>query len=105
MHVTRVAEALAEGRSCSENDTYCTLDPRSSGQTAQTPVNPEQQPRFSEVIVFVIGGGCYSEYFNLMEMVKQKVQTPGGLRSIYYGSSELMSGAAFMSQLENLGTV
>lgn len=101
MHVTRVAEALAEGRSCQENDTFCTLDPRRLGQSGS---NPEQQPRYSEVIVFVVGGGCYSEYFNLMEMVKLKLQTPGGLKNIYYGSSELMSGTGFMSQLERLGT-
>jgi hypothetical protein len=103
MYVTRVAEALSEGRACQENDTYCTLDPRKLGTSA--PGSNEQAPRYSEVIVFVIGGGCYSEYFNLMEMVKQKLQTPGGLKNIYYGSTELMSGPGFMEQLEHLGAV
>ena len=102
MHVTRIAEALAEGRTCPENDTYCTLDPRRLGAPQSN--NSEQQPRYSEVIVFVIGGGCYSEYFNLMESVKQNLQTSGGIKSIYYGSTELMSGASFMSQLERSGS-
>lgn len=104
MHVTRVAEALAEGRSCPENDSYCTLDPRKLGPPSSSGGASEQQPRYSDVIVFVIGGGCYSEYFNLMEIVKQNLQTAGGLKHIYYGSTELLSGPEFMSQLERSGS-
>lgn len=104
MHVTRIAEALAEGRSCPENDTYCSLDPRRLGATAAGGHYSEQQQiRYSEVIVFVIGGGCYSEYFNLMEIVKQNVQNSGGLKRIYYGSTEFLSGPTFLSQLERSG--
>ena len=101
MQVTRISESLAEGRACQENDSYITLDPRKSAVASQA---PDSMLRFSEVIVFVIGGGCYSEYFNLMELMKQKLATPGGLRNIYYGCTEIISGNNFLSQLEKLGS-
>ena len=101
MQVTRITEALAEGRACQENDTYVLLDPRKSAVGAQAPESPM---RFADVIVFVVGGGCYAEYFNLMELVKQKQANPGGLRNVYYGCTELLSGGSFMAQLEQLGS-
>jgi hypothetical protein len=102
MAVTRVVDALSEGRACSEMDTYAYLDPR---RPANAPLSADVAARFSDVIVFVIGGGCYSEYFNLMELQKQKQTQPGGLRNVYYGCTELVNGAQFMGQLENLGSM
>jgi hypothetical protein len=104
MAVTRVVDALSEGRACSEMDTYAYLDPR---KPANAPLSaaPGDAARYSDVIVFVIGGGCYSEYFNLMELQKQKQTQPGGLRNVYYGCTELVNGAQFLGQLEKLGSM
>ena len=57
------------------------------------------------MIVFVVGGGCYSEFANLQELLKDKSSTSGGyLKNIAYGSTEILTGDDFMSQLEILGT-
>jgi hypothetical protein len=31
MYVSRVVDALSEGKACPEDDTFCTLDPRAPG--------------------------------------------------------------------------
>jgi sec1 family domain-containing protein 1 len=58
--------------------------------------------KFSDVIVFMVGGGCYSEFYNLQELIKQKAGS-GALRTVTYGCSELVSGDSFVEQLERLG--
>lgn len=90
---------LAEGRSCPEDDSFLYLDPRSPSSSSS------KGEKYSDVIVFVLGGGCYSEFFNLQELLKDK--GPGGssggaLRNIIYGCSELLSGDEFVDQLERL---
>ncbi len=60
-NVTKLVEALAEGRSGAEYDNYCYLDAKvkiSGGSI-------NKATRFPNVIVFIMGGGCYSECFNL----------------------------------------
>ena len=95
-YITRVVDNLAEGRPCTEDDSFCTIDPRSPDSI------PEKGVRYSEVIVFVLGGGTYGEYDNLQELLKQKA-SGGALRSIAYGCSELTSGDEFFNQLIGLG--
>ena len=73
--------------------TSCCLTRLSDGRTY----------RFSEVIVFAIGGGCYAEHNNLQELVRQRHGAGGVLRSVLYGCSELLSGDHFLAQLEILG--
>jgi len=61
-----------------------------------------------------MGGGCYSEYFNLQESLILKIkqgqgqshlQTGGNkLRSVIYGCSELSSGDKFLTQLQALAS-
>ena len=95
-YITRVVDNLAEGRPCTEDDSFCTLDPRNLDSM------PEKGVRYGEVIVFVLGGGTYGEYDNLQELLKQKA-SGGALKSIAYGCSELASGDAFFTQLIALG--
>lgn len=78
LYITRVVDNLAEGRACPEDDSFCTLDPRArvgagAGAGAAEGSAGESQ-KYSEVIVFVVGGGCYTEYSNLQELLKQKVR-------------------------------
>lgn len=54
VYVTRVVELLAEGKACAEDDMFCTLDPR---LRAGDSVLELKGQKYSEVIVFVIGGG------------------------------------------------
>jgi len=98
LYVTQVVDALSQGRNCPENDSYCSLDPRVA---AGAPVDFKSQT-FSEIIVFMVGGGCYTEYFNLQELKKHKTST-GSLNNIVYGCSELVSGGPFLEQLKLLG--
>lgn len=101
LYVTKVVESLSEGRSCVEDDSFCALDPRGR----QGDVVDIRGQKYSEVIVFVMGGGCYSEFFNLQDLLKHKGASAGGnLRNIIYGCTELMSGDGFLNQLQRLGS-
>lgn len=98
-YVTRVVDSLSEGRSCPEDDSFCMLDPRAKvGEPVEF-----KGGKFSDVIVFVVGGGCYSEFYNLQQLIKAKAGTNSTLRSVMYGCSELVAGDSFIEQLENLG--
>ena len=91
---------MSEGKSCPEDDQFCVLDPRAAvGENVDTSTKGQ---KYSEVIVFVVGGGCYSEFYNLQDLLKAK-GGGGALRSVMYGCSELLSGDEFLSQLERLG--
>lgn len=61
---------------------------------------PRQRSPFHEVMVFMIGGGNYNEYHNLLAYTKES-QSP---RSIWYGCTELLSPEAFLHQLGSIGT-
>ena len=117
--ITKVVETLAEGRASSENDSYCYLDAKSKTTSAST---ANKSVRYGDVIVFVLGGGCYNEYYNLIDLVKHKLAASGGgsnttpvlntaltgnathvPRTVMYGSTELLSGEAFLGQLNQLG--
>jgi sec1 family domain-containing protein 1 len=101
LYVTKVVENLAEGRSCSEDDSFCTLDPR--GRPGEA-VDLKGQ-KYPEVIVFIMGGGCYSEFFNLQDLLKHKATSGSILRNVLYGSTELLAGDDFCAQLQKLGSV
>jgi hypothetical protein len=166
-YVTRVAHTLAEGRGGVEDETFLTLDPRSvshpngwygpvsSGGAVGTMgasgmsdagsggvVNGVS--RFADVIVFVLGGGSYTEYYNLQELVIRDAgsgssggnlsaressvgsagavgsgsaaggsssSSSGGsgagmatLRSVLYGTTDMLSGDDFMRQIEALAS-
>lgn len=97
-YITRVVDSLSEGRACPEDDSFCTLDPRSkAGEVIDL-----KGSKYSDVIVFVVGGGCYSEFYNLQDLIKSKAGANSALKSVMYGTSELMSGDSFLAQLEKL---
>lgn len=50
-----------------ETDDYCYFDPKQLKPTEQAPKN---RTVFQEAIVFIVGGGNYIEYQNLMDYVK-----------------------------------
>lgn len=94
--VTRIVDSLVELKSSAEVDGYRYFDPKlargaDSGARNKTP--------YSEAIVFVVGGGNYIEYQNLMDYVKAR----SGKR-ISYGCSELFNASQFLKQLSHLGS-
>lgn len=92
--LSRIVENLLEGKSCPEDDTYCCFDPKAKSAE----VVDLRGRKYSEVVVFVIGGGCYYEYYNMLEMLRQKQNA----KKVYYGGSEMMNSAAFLVQLAQL---
>jgi sec1 family domain-containing protein 1 len=101
VHVTRVVDSLAEGKACAENDSYLCLDPKAKAHE----VSDLRSQQYGEAIVFMIGGGCYTEYFNLQELVHQTKtsQSQKSLRNVLYGGSEMLTCQNFLSQLNTLG--
>ena len=78
-------------------DQFLYLDPKlPRGHSKAAP----GKSSFQDTIVFVVGGGNYFEYQNLMEYVQRSNLTK---KNIVYGSTELYSALAFLSQMESLG--
>ena len=120
MYITKVVDSLLEQRgSSAEDNSFLFLDPKLSiTNTNMRNMNmSEYKPNIrynGDVMVFAIGGGCYSEFNNLQELVRQKNSTGsaavgGGsgasgsaLRHVIYGCTEMVSGDTFLKQLETL---
>ncbi|CAH1791865.1 unnamed protein product [Owenia fusiformis] len=97
--VTRIADNLLEMRSSQETDDYRYFDPKLlRGSDSSIPRN---RSPFQDAIVFMVGGGNYIEYQNLMDYSKSKGGS--GEKRIIYGCSEVFNAAQFLKQLTNLG--
>ncbi|KAJ0009202.1 hypothetical protein NQD34_016617 [Periophthalmus magnuspinnatus] len=94
--VTRTLDNLMEMKSHPETDDYRYFDPKMlRGSESSIPRNKNP---FQEAIVFVVGGGNYIEYQNLVDYAKSKQG-----RRLVYGCSELFNAAQFIKQLAQLG--
>ncbi|TYZ68314.1 hypothetical protein PybrP1_006755 [[Pythium] brassicae (nom. inval.)] len=100
LHVTRVADAICELRPNTEDETFLYLDPKITA--ARGGDVPRQRTPFREVLVFMIGGGNYNEYQNLMAYAKS--QPPQAPRVVSYGCTELLSPEEFLQQLNAIST-
>ncbi|ORY33068.1 Sec1-like protein [Naematelia encephala] len=106
--VTRLVEALMEPSTAStqalqDTDDYLLFDPRATRGR-----NPTQAGRgrsqYQESVVFVVGGGGYVEYGNLMEWAQRSSREGGGGgKHITYGSTEILNPKAFVHTLAALG--
>lgn len=95
--ITRITENLLEQKSSPETDDYRYFDPKlikSDGSRSKMPIN--------DAIVFVIGGGNYFEYQNLLDNSKPK-STGGISKRILYGSTEFSTATQLIDQLTKLG--
>ncbi|XP_002732351.1 sec1 family domain-containing protein 1-like [Saccoglossus kowalevskii] len=99
--VTKIVDALMEIKSNQETDDYRYFDPKMLRVTDSSAI-PRNRTPFQEALVFVVGGGNYIEYQNLVDYVKNKTGA-GTSRHITYGCSELLNAAQFLRQLSNLG--
>lgn len=97
--VTKITEQLMECRAGGEVDDYLYLDPKllKGGD-----IVPKNRAPFQDAIVFMVGGGNYIEYQNLVDFIKTK-QTANSNRRIIYGASTLTNAKQFLKQLSLLG--
>ncbi|XP_071833849.1 sec1 family domain-containing protein 1-like [Apostichopus japonicus] len=100
--VTRVVDALMELKSDQETDEYRYFDPKLLRSTDSSTI-PRSKTPFQEAIVFVVGGGNYIEYQNLMDYLKGKTSYGGAPKRITYGCSEIFNAEQFLEQLSLLG--
>ncbi|CCG83257.1 putative Golgi transport protein Sly1 [Taphrina deformans PYCC 5710] len=98
--VTRIVESLMNPESSqsytsqtSLTEDYLYFDPRA--KNAQKPVRP---PSFNEAVVFMVGGGNYVEYGNLLDWVERQ-KVAGRTKRIVYGASEIVSPTQFVEEL------
>lgn len=96
--LTRMVEALMEGKPNPEVESYLVFDPRAPKSGSGASSNHLKGP-FKEAIVFMIGGGNYVEYGSLQELAHR--QQP--VRHVIYGTTEILTGGEFVEQLASLG--
>lgn len=90
--ITRLVDALMELKSLPETDDYRYLDPKLLGRA-----EARAQAPFQEAVIFVVGGGNYIEYQNLVDYTK------GKSKKVVYGCTQLTSATQFLDQLARLG--
>ncbi|XP_033752731.1 sec1 family domain-containing protein 1-like [Pecten maximus] len=97
---TRIIDALMEMKTLQDVEDFRYFDPKLLRADASTV--PRNKSPFQEAYVFVVGGGNYIEYQNLMDYVKTK-SSAAGQRRIVYGCSDISSASQFLKQLAHLG--
>ncbi|KAJ1371836.1 hypothetical protein KIN20_033867 [Parelaphostrongylus tenuis] len=85
-----------------ESSELCYLDPKVMHAMSRDTSNAvrARQPPPQDVMLFVIGGGNYVEYQNLVDYGKSK-----GLQRITYGCTELVNPRQFTDQMESANFV
>lgn len=100
--ITKIVNGLMDCSSkvSQEAQDYVYLDPKAT-QDRDAP----RKRTFQDAIVFVIGGGNYIEYQNLVDYSRSKARSAAGnssIRHVTYGCTELMNATQFLRQLEKL---
>lgn len=100
-HLTRVLDAVMEHKETNGVENYLYLDPKFPAGSA-----PRKNTPFKEAIVFCIGGGNYSEMYNIMDYAK-RVPSGGATlpKQVIYGTTELLSPSQFLAQISTLANV
>jgi len=106
--ITRLVEALMEPSTASaqalqDTDDYLFFDPKATRGRGPTQSN-RGRSQYNESVVFVVGGGGYVEYGNLLEWgARSAREGGGGGKKITYGSTEILNPTAFVNTLAELG--
>lgn len=98
--ITRIVDALMELKSLQETDDYRYFDPKLLRVTDSSSI-PRNRSPFQDAIVFVVGGGNYIEYQNLVDYTKNK--TGSSNKKVVYGCTDLVNATQFLKQLSHLG--
>ena len=88
--------STASTQALQDTDDYLSFDPKATRSRAAPSSRARSQ--YSDAVVFVVGGGGYVEYGNLMEWAARS----GGGKRITYGSTEILNPAAFVKTLAEL---
>jgi hypothetical protein len=96
--LTRMVEDLMDGKSTPETDDFRYFDPKLLKPSTSAP----KSNGYQDAIVFVVGGGNYIEYQNLVDFCKAKTAA-GAPKRVIYGCSTLHNASQFLSQLKHLG--
>jgi hypothetical protein len=95
---TRIVDALMELKTMQDIEDYRYFDPKLLRADSSIPRNKSP---FQEAYVFVVGGGNYIEYQNLVDYAKGKSATSP--KRVVYGCSDLSNASQFLKQLSHLG--
>lgn len=99
--ITRIVSAFMEMKNLQEIEDYRYFDPKLSKATENR--TPEPRTSFQDAIVFVVGGGNYIEYQNLVEYCKQSKTGKPNPKRVIYGCTDLVNADQFIEQLSRLG--
>lgn len=95
---TRIVDALMEMKTMQDIEDFRYFDPKLLRADSSIPRNKSP---FQEAYVFVVGGGNYIEYQNLIDYAKAKSSTTP--KRVVYGCSDLCNASQFLKQLSTLG--
>ncbi|CAF4952947.1 protein sly1 homolog [Pieris napi] len=96
--VSRTVESALIG----SGDDLTWFDPRTARTDAAARARAARQPPPNDAVVFIVGGGSYIEYHNLIDFAKQQAAN-GVNRKIIYGATTLPNASQFLKQLSLLG--
>ncbi|XP_018326803.1 protein sly1 homolog [Agrilus planipennis] len=96
--VTKIVDHLMDFKNSPEMEEYNYLDPK---QLKVTDI-PRNRSPFQDAFVFIIGGGNYIEYQNLVDYAKAKTSS-GNVKRVIYGTTTLTNAKLFLKQLSLLG--
>lgn len=96
--VTRIVDAIMDHKNIPECEDYRYFDPK---MLKNSDSSQQRTKSFQEAIVFMVGGGNYIEYANLVNYEQRQGNTH---KKILYGCSELLNATQFLQQLNMLGT-
>ncbi|UMM22606.1 hypothetical protein L5515_003739 [Caenorhabditis briggsae] len=79
------------------DETYCFFDPKLMHQPTKETIALARQQAAQDIVLFVVGGGNYVEYQNLVDYGKSK-----NLMRVTYGCTELVNPTQFCDQVRPL---
>ncbi|KAK3594147.1 hypothetical protein CHS0354_040923 [Potamilus streckersoni] len=96
---TRIVDALMEMKAMQDTDDFLYFDPKLLRADPNT--IPRNKSPFQDAYVFMVGGGNYIEYQNLVDYAKER--SSSNPKRIVYGCTELCNAAQFLKELTDLG--
>lgn len=108
--------STASTQALQDTDDYLLFDPRSARASSGLGRGGPGKNRhvFGEAVVFVVGGGGYVEYTNLLEWAERASASAAaggggaggsGAKKITYGSTEILTPVEFLKTLGSLAQV
>ncbi|XP_050346666.1 protein sly1 homolog [Nymphalis io] len=99
--VSRTVETALGSSGAGDNE-LAWLDPRAARTDGGARARAPRHPPPTDAVVFLVGGGSYIEYHNLIDFAKQQAAS-GITRKIIYGATTLPNAFQFLKQLSLLG--